>query len=365
MPFDRGSLTFTMFEIDGDIPADFANCFLSAKAGTLDSVSSEPQLGWVTGKHLLDTNIEEENIIRGGAYCLTLRQAVRKIPASLLNALCMREEQAFLAANPGRDYVSGKDKRRIKEDVIDRHISKMPPALSGISMVLEPHSKLLYLGSTSQTQIDLFVDQFYRATKLEPIQLTPALILEREFHTTPTAVPVLELSGNPNAPTEPAIGRDFLTWLLYYCEKVGKVTIGNNDFDAMIEDPLLFSGDGDALGSGEATIKKGDSPIRSAEVKAALGVGKKLRKAKVSLTRDDNSIWSGTFDADNFVFSSFKLPESEEMHPEEVFADRVRALGDFREAWIGYFKLFAQAMLENYDETLAAMRLWVKEREAI
>ena len=53
------------------------------------------------------------------------------------------------------------------------------------------------------------------------------------------------------------------------------------------------------------------------------------------------------------------------MHPEEVFADRVRALGDFREAWIGYFKLFAQAMLENYDETLAAMRLWVKEREAI
>jgi hypothetical protein len=133
----------------------------------------------------------------------------------------------------------------------------------------------------------------------------------------------------------------------------------------MIEDPLLFSGDGDALGSGEAAIKKGDSPIRSAEVKAALGVGKKLRKAKISLTRDDNSIWSGTFDADKFIFSSFKLPESEEMHPEEIFADRVRALEDFREAWIEYFKLFAKAMLENYDETITAMRMWVKEREAI
>ena len=214
-------------------------------------------------------------------------------------------------------------------------------------MLLEPHTKLLYLGTASQTQIDLFVDQFYRATKLELIQLTPALILDREFHTTPAALPNLELSGNPNAPTEPAIGRDFLTWLLYYCEKVGKVTVGNNEFDAMIEAPLLFSGDGDALGAGEAAIKKGDSPIRSAEVKAALGVGKKLRKAKVSLTRDDNSIWSGTFDADNFVFGSFKLPESEEMNPDEVFADRVRALGDFREAWIEYFKLFAKAMLEK------------------
>ena len=96
-----------------------------------------------------------------------------------------------------------------------------------------------------------------------------------------------------------------------------------------------------------------------------MSVGKKLRKAKVSLTRDDNSIWSGTFDADNFVFGSFKLPESEEMNPDEVFADRVRALGDFREAWIEYFKLFAKAMLENYEETLADMRKWVQEREAI
>lgn len=365
MPFDRGSFTFTMFEIIGDIPEDFANCFLSGKAGTLDSVSAETQLGWVTGKHLLDTNIDEATIMRGGAYCLTLRQAVRKIPASLLNALCQREEQAFLAANPGRDYVSGKDKRKIKEDVTERHVSKMPPALSGIPMVMEPHTKLVYLGTASQTQIDLFVDQFYRATKLELIQLTPALILDREFHTTPTAVPVLEISGNPNASTESAIGRDFLTWMLYYCEKAGKITIGNNEFDAMIEDPLLLAGDGDDLGSGEASIKKGGSPIRSAEVKAALGVGKKLRKAKIAITRDDNSIWSGTFDADNFVFSSFKLPESEEMHPDEVFADRIRALGDFREAWIEYFKLFASAMLENYDETVSAMRQWVKDREAI
>ena len=53
------------------------------------------------------------------------------------------------------------------------------------------------------------------------------------------------------------------------------------------------------------------------------------------------------------------------MNPDEVFADRVRALGDFREAWIEYFKLFAKAMLENYEETLADMRKWVQEREAI
>ena len=123
MPFDRGSITFSMFDLPGDIPEDFAEMFVSAKAGTLDSVTAEPQVGWVTGHHLLDTAIDSGSAQCGGSYYLTLRQAVRKIPASLLNALCRREEQAFLAANPGRDYVSGKDKKRIKEDVIERHIN--------------------------------------------------------------------------------------------------------------------------------------------------------------------------------------------------------------------------------------------------
>ena len=365
MPFDRGSLSFTMFELPGELPEDFAKLFQPGKAGTLDSVTSEVQTGWVTGKHLLDTNIDETTIVRGGAYTLTLRQAVRKIPASLLNALCLREEQAFLAANPGRDYVSGKDRKKIKEDVLERHINKMPPALSGITMVIEPHTKLLYLGATSQTQIDLFVDHFYRAVKMEPLQLTPALILEREFQTVPSQLPLLELTGAPVAPPEQQVGRDFLTWLLYYAEKTGKITIGQNDFDIMLEAPLLLAGDGEAHGSQEASIKNGDSPLRSAEVKAALEVGKKLRKAKIALTRDDNSVWSGTFDADNFAFGSFKLPESEEMNSDEVFADRVRALGDFREAWIEYFKIFAKAMLEDFENTQNALRQWIKEREAI
>ena len=336
MPFDRGSITFSMFDLTGDIPEDFAAMFASAKAGTLDSVTAEPQLGWVTGRHLLDTAIDEASAQIGGSYYLTLRQAQRKIPASLLNALCRREEQAFLAANPGRDYVSGKDKKRIKEDVIARYINTMPPALSGISMVLEPHDKFLYLGGTSQSQIDLFIENFYRVTKMEPLQLTPALILEREFHTTCAAFPALKLHDSPVIPADPQVGRDFLTWLLYYSESVGKLTFENNEFDIMLEAPLVLIDENEARGAGETSVKKGDSPLRGAEVKAALEVGKKLKKAKFTLTRDDNSVWCGTFDADNFVFGSFKLPEGEEMNPDEIFADRVRALATFRQVLIEY-----------------------------
>ena len=365
MPFDRGSITFSMFDLSGDIPENFAEMFAAAKAGMLDSVTAEPQIGWVTGHHLLDTAIDEASAQIGGSYFLTLRQAVRKIPASLLNALCRREEQTFLAANPGRDYVSGKDKKRIKEDVIARHIGKMPPALSGISMVLEPHDKFLYLGAGSQSQIDLFIEHFYRVTKMEPIQLTPALILEREFQTTCAAFPALKLNNSPVIPADPQVGRDFLTWLLYYSETVGKLKFENNEFDIMLEAPLVLLDENEARGAGETTVKKGDSPLRGAEVKAALEVGKKLKKAKFTLTRDDNSVWCGTFDADNFVFGSFKLPEGEEMNPDEIFADRVRALAVFRQVLIEYFKLFASAMLADRSAVENAMRQWISNREAI
>ena len=112
MPFDRGSFTFAMFEIPGDLPEDFLELFASKKAGPLDAVTAEPQLGWVTGRHLLDTVIDEASAGIGGCYYLTLRQAVRKMPASLLNAICKREEQAYMRAN-NLEYVSSKVKKQI------------------------------------------------------------------------------------------------------------------------------------------------------------------------------------------------------------------------------------------------------------
>ena len=144
MPFDRGSFTFAMFDIPAELPENLLDLFAAKKAGPLDAVTDEPQLGWVTGHHLLDTTINEESAQMGGSYYLTLRQAVRKMPASLLNAVCKREEQAYMRANE-LEYVSSKMKKQIREEAIEKHIQKMPPALSGIPMVLEPHERLLYV----------------------------------------------------------------------------------------------------------------------------------------------------------------------------------------------------------------------------
>ena len=364
MPFDHGSFSFTMFDLPGELPENLVELFAAAKAGSLDGISGEPEIGWVTGRHLLDTAIDAESCDLGGSYYLMLRQAVRKIPGALLTAICRREELAWMRANQ-QEFISGKVRREIREEMIEKHLQKMPPALSGIPMVLEPHSRRLYVGATSQTQIDLFIDNFYRVTGVEPVQIMPGELLEQLGFGTSATFPALNAGAGATG-GEPCIGRDFLLYLWFYGETTGKLSHPDlGEFDLMIEGPLVFAGDGEERGSAEAVIKKGGSPLRSAEAKAALLIGKKLKKAKLTLTRD-NQIWSGSFDADNFCFGSFRLPEGEAMNEYERFAERVENLGVFRDALTAYFKLFAEAMIsDRLPETERSIKTWAREREAI
>lgn len=363
MAFDRGSLTLAMFSLREDVPDNVLELFAARKAGALDSVDAEPQLGWVAGRHLLDTDFTGEGVAPGGCYYLALRQAVRKIPASLLNALCKREEYARLAAE-NKEYLKSRDKKEIREEIMEKYLQKMPPALSGIPMVIDPARRRLYVGASSRTQLDLFIEQFYAVLQQEPVQITPEYFMEEFFNLTCSSVPALE-SGDTRS-TEAQIGRDFLMFLWYYSETAGKITVPDyGEFDVMIEGPLVFSGEGSDRGAGEAVIKKGDSPLRSAEAKAAVAVGKKLKKAVITITREEK-IWSGTFDADQFVVTSLKLPESEEMNEFERFADRMEFVDIFIAALGGYFKLFAESMLDGKDAaTSKSVREWARSRDAI
>ena len=190
--------------------------------------------------------------------------------------------------------------------------------------------------------------------------------LAEEFNITPSTFPPLSPAKPDNTFSEESLGRDFLLYL-WYLSETGKVieTPDNGEFEVMLEAPLCLTGDGEDPGAGEATIKKGDSPIRGAEVKAALSVGKKLKKAKLTFTHL-NQIWTGTFDADSFSFSSFALPEGEAQDRSEIFSERVEFLDTFREALIAGFRQYANAMLNGKDaETVAALREWINTRDAI
>ena len=86
MPFDRGTFSLSILKLTGDLPSDALEKLDAMKAGKLDEVKDEQQVGWVSGRHLLERRIDEETAFLGGHIYLNLRTAQRKVPSALLNA---------------------------------------------------------------------------------------------------------------------------------------------------------------------------------------------------------------------------------------------------------------------------------------
>jgi recombination associated protein RdgC len=362
MPFDRGSFTVTVFQLPHQLPENLIELFAAKRAGKLDHIKEEAVYGWTSGRTLLETTIDEESAIRGGHIYLYLRKAERKIPSSLFNAICQREELVYMRANEF-DVISSKVRRDIKAQVMEMNLSKMAPSISGTPMVIDLNAKLLYVGTGSVTQLDNFISFFFKTTNIEPHQLQPGLMLEEMFQCTERDLPEVMFAGVQD---DLAPGRDFLTWLWYFSEcEDGRISHEQfGDFDIMIEGPLTFSFVSEARGAAETTLKKGGSPLRAAEAKAALTVGKRLKKAKFTLCRA-NEIWTGAIDADNFTFNSLTLPEGEEIDSASVFAERMQNLFIFQGIMREYFRKFAENVRGmDWPETEKKIQKWASERDS-
>lgn len=366
MSFESGSVSFRAFFVPRDLPNDVVERFAANAAPGLDALKVEPIQGWVGGRHLLDRVITEENAYHAGHLRLSLMQAERKIPPALLKAEQTMEEMAHLQAT-GKAFLSRKVRSEIKQAVIDRLLPQMPPQLKGISMIHSPRAQMIYAACMSEKQLDAFQIYFARAVGYALIPAMPAEVALRRKN-----LDVEELAPSSFSPTlddrqvHYVIGEDFLTWLWYlsereqgalHLEEVGAVSV-------MIEGPLTFHMEGD--GAHVTVLRKGE-PLISAEAKSALMAGKKLRQARINVVHGDEA-WSGTLDADQFVFRGFKLPEGEEkVDPLSRFQNRVQQLDTFMDL---FFRLYDEFLSRRsregeWADEVALIRRWVNDRRTV
>lgn len=364
MPFESGSTPLMICRLADDLPEDMLERIAKYTAGKLDDIDKDPVIGWVSGRHLLENEISERTSICGGHLYVNLRKGERKIPSQLLRAICRREELAYMQANDML-IVPKAERNRIKEEAIEKNLRKMPPSISAIPIVVDKKEKILFIGGTSMRSYDLIAAEFMKAVGVEPIPASVAEWMITLMNASETDLPALSFSDRDDG--EPAPGRDFLTWLWYHAEtQEGKIYVKGLQYNIMIDGPLTFAFAADETkGASESTLKKG-CPQISAEAKAALSVGKKLKKAKILLVREGTDRWNFGFDADTFTMSSLTLPEGEEMDLHSVFEERVAFLHMLREAMEEYFKLFASTLLdpEKRSQLEADMKKWAEERES-
>ena len=365
MPFDHGTITFTICPLSAPMPEDFLEKFAANAAGKLEDVREEPEIGWVSGRFLLETEIDETTSICGGHLYLNQRKAERKIPASLLNAICKRDELAYMQANETFS-VPRLEKKRIKEEAIKRNLMKMPPTITGTPIVVDRTENILYIGTASMSQVDTIIAAFASQLGIEPIPINTNELMFKLFSKESSALPNLLFTKSKSAAeTDLTPGRDFLTWLWYFSElNGGELEIGDlGTFQLGIEGPLTFAFSAEAKGAEESVVKKG-CPQLSAEAKAALAVGKKLKKAKIMMARGQE-VWAFTFDADRFNFSGMTLPEGEETDRDSYFAERIQSLSIFRQALEGYFRKFVECITgATHGEVEKDIKKWAEDRES-
>ncbi|MBT3288877.1 MAG: recombination-associated protein RdgC [Victivallales bacterium] len=364
MSLDQGNLTFRICHLPQPMPEDAIEKFAEKAAQSLDQLRDEPQWGWVSARHLLERRIDDETAMLGGYLYLCLRQAERKIPSALLTAECRMVELTQMAEKQ-TDRLNRKERKTIKEQVVERLLPTMPPQLSGNYFTVDPGDGLLYVTATSQKQLDMFLGLFCKTVGFEPVPLLPEIAAADMFDVDPEAVRPLNLSPVlPDGEAGGTLGQNFLTWLWCFLEERNGVLPQSKlgEFSMMIDGPLVFVSEG--AGAFESVIRKG-LPTISAEAKAALTVGKKLRQAKLILSRGRGEEWSVTVDADEFIFRGLKLPEGEALDPGSVFEERMTNLYVFQKVFFALVQRFLTEMSDDgkRDAFQKMAKKWVADRD--
>jgi hypothetical protein len=340
MSFESGAVSFRLFHLPHALPGGHVRLFAQQALPPINVLGREPLQGWVTGRHLLDRTITEETAFAAGYLRLTLTKAERKIPEALLRAECTMEELAVMQAE-GTAYVKRDKRTEIKKQIVERLLPTMPPTLSGMAMVFDERNKVLYAAACSEKQVEVFALAFQQAVGVSPVPLTAEAVALQRKRIRVGSLPPTSFSPELEDELAPqSIGQDFLTWLWFHWEHRGGVlNVDGQEVAAILEGPLVFVMEGE--GAHVATLRNG-APLIASEAKTALMSGKKLRKAKVTLSLGQET-WTALLDADSFTFSGMKIPKSEQdLGPIDRFHERMLSLERFRGAFLGYYDRFLE-----------------------
>ena len=363
MGFESGSVSCRMFYVQGRMPEDCVKRFAAHAAPPIDTVGSDPVSGWVSGRHLLDRKITDENATVAGYLRLTLVSAQRKVPEALLRAECQMEELAEMQAR-GTAFLKRDARMEIRKNVLDRLLPAMPPTLKGMPMVHDAQNDLVYAAAMSDKQSDALILAVREAVGVTLIPLTPATAALRRKQVNARDLDPSSFSPEfEDEQSSDSLGQDFLTWLWFFAEmRGGLVKTDRQEFGVILEGPLTFVLEGN--GAYETVLRKG-TPLVSAEAKTALLSGKKLKSARVTLARGEE-MWSVRLDGDEFLFRGLAMPKGAQLDPISRFQERMLLLETFREAFLQCYDIFLgeRANASAWKKTVKEIHGWVANRVA-
>lgn len=338
------------------------------------------RFGWIAGDHVLDRTFELEKNFISDCLQFAMRVDSNSIPSELRHAYEQEELAALAKGNPS-GKPSKKQRKEAKENARDRLEEEAKDGRflkrKMIPVLIDTVAKEVFVGSTSENKLDLFLELFHQSFSQRPrlissgtraYDLAEFASLENGIREASPApfVPgqsAEDIAWMPDEECRDFLGNEFILWLWYQLD-------GSNDeikvsdestVAAMINKKLTLWCPKGQLGN-ESFACSG-MPSRMPEARRALPLGKLPRKVGLILVRHDQQ-FEFNLAAESMAISSLKLPRIEESEARARLDARVDLLRAFRETLDLLYGVFVatRANYSLWQPELGRMQKWLARK---
>lgn len=326
----------------------------------IDSTPDRRSIGWTGAHDINDYTFELDTIARADNYIWALRIDTKNIPGSTLNNelnIAIKNE----LQRTGRDFLSRDRKKELKEQVIMRLRTKMTPTPKTIQVVYDQTSNMIFVGTTSNAELEIFEDLAATTFDGNIIRLTADVMAEDILDGDPNEV-LREIARTSVGDINYAIMTGFLTWL--WCKSdtlAGKeLPLEPGAFSFVIDNDIVIDDYTDSKISSTITVKTKDEHYNFYDLKYGMWKSQRgVRKLTLVVNHGEDK-YLITLDATKSAAVTVKTPNirlnGESVLNESPFLEKLY--------FIDITRKFLNAVFDIYINARTSDR-WEREREHI
>ena len=179
----RGTLTYSRFFVDGDMPADLAGASMKRiRASAAQPLNPDEDVserhGWCSIEDPMTTDLDHELVFFNEYVCLGLRIDRWVVPKPMLNAH-LRDAEAALLERKGLERLGKKAKAELKLFVLKKLRRQLMPSTKSIDLVWNVQSGVARFFSQSERMHLLVQELFEKSFRLRLVPESPGTAAER------------------------------------------------------------------------------------------------------------------------------------------------------------------------------------------
>lgn len=183
MPALRGSLTYSRFFVDGDVPDDFREKYMRAvRLRAMKPLAPDEEdlerSGWCKIGEPFELELHYDDVFFNEFIVLGFRTDRWQIPGPMLKARVREAEVAYLAKK-GREKLGRKEKAELKENVARKLRKETAPATRVVDVAWSLNDGIVRFFSHAEKTAGNMIELFHKTFGLRLVAESPYTLAER------------------------------------------------------------------------------------------------------------------------------------------------------------------------------------------